>query len=277
MNRKIQKKLTWLPLFSIIILVFCPSESYASRSGQGSNTHSFSVEDNPYKYSSYYSDSESEMYYLKARYYSSELMRFISLDTYDLSNRYAYCDGNPITQTDPDGHSPVFPLILLGAVNLAGTVASGLELGAGIKEGDLETIITSSLVLAATLGSSFALAKGFNKVAAKQAAKKEMIVEEVARKLNKASKNNPQWMFNIKRSKILETDGRLIQKVTIDLERENSNALDSIKVYVSQKGSELTSIKVSQWIKGNYKKAQSFKGVKEALTYVKTLMQNQAL
>ncbi len=112
MNRRTQKKLTWLSLFSIIIWVFCPSEAYASRNTQGSNTHSFSVAENPYKYSSYYSDSESEMYYLKARYYSSELMRFISRDTYDLSNRYAYCSGNPIAQTDPDGHSPVIPFTL---------------------------------------------------------------------------------------------------------------------------------------------------------------------
>jgi hypothetical protein len=31
-------------------------------------------------------------------------MRFISRDTYDLSNRYAYCEGDPITNIDPNGH-----------------------------------------------------------------------------------------------------------------------------------------------------------------------------
>ena len=66
--------------------------------------HSFSIKDNPYKYGKYYFDSESGMYYCQARYYSPDLMRFINRDTYDLSNRYAYCEGNPINKVDPSGH-----------------------------------------------------------------------------------------------------------------------------------------------------------------------------
>ena len=49
----------------------------------------FSLDENPFKYSSYYQDTESGMYYLVARYYSPSLMRFISMDTYDLPNKYA--------------------------------------------------------------------------------------------------------------------------------------------------------------------------------------------
>jgi len=67
-------------------------------------TNTFNINDNPYKYSGYYLDEESGMYYLQARYYSPELMRFISRDTYDLSNRYAYGDGDPISNVDPSGH-----------------------------------------------------------------------------------------------------------------------------------------------------------------------------
>ncbi len=33
-------------------------------------------------------------------------MQFISMDSYDLANRYAYCDGNPIGNEDPTGHNP---------------------------------------------------------------------------------------------------------------------------------------------------------------------------
>jgi len=33
-------------------------------------------------------------------------MRFTNRDTYDVSNRYAYCDGNPISKVDPSGHDP---------------------------------------------------------------------------------------------------------------------------------------------------------------------------
>jgi hypothetical protein len=42
---------------------------------------SFSIEKNPYRYSVYYSDSESDMFYCQARYYSPEIMRFINRDT----------------------------------------------------------------------------------------------------------------------------------------------------------------------------------------------------
>lgn len=63
---------------------------------------------NPYRYDGYYYDTESGLYYLNARYYSPELMQFISRDTYDLANRYAYCDGNPIGNVDPSGHLPSF-------------------------------------------------------------------------------------------------------------------------------------------------------------------------
>jgi hypothetical protein len=33
-------------------------------------------------------------------------MRFINRDTYDVSNRYAYCDGNSVEKYDPNGHGP---------------------------------------------------------------------------------------------------------------------------------------------------------------------------
>ena len=42
-----------------------------------------SIKDNPYKYSGYYRDIESDMDYLMARYYSPELMRFTTRDSYD--------------------------------------------------------------------------------------------------------------------------------------------------------------------------------------------------
>ena len=71
-----------------------------------SSGHRFDIYHNPYKYSKYYQDSESGAYYLNARYYSPELMRFTSRDTYNLPNRYAYCNGNPISNIDPSGHLP---------------------------------------------------------------------------------------------------------------------------------------------------------------------------
>ncbi len=60
---------------------------------------------NPIRYRGYYYDTETELYYLQSRYYSPELMRFISQDDVRLSNDqgeplgsnlYAYCLNNPV-------------------------------------------------------------------------------------------------------------------------------------------------------------------------------------
>ena len=67
--------------------------------------------DNPYRYSGYYYDIESDNYYLMSRYYNPSIARFISEDTYrgtlddPLSlNRYVYVHNNPLIYYDPDGY-----------------------------------------------------------------------------------------------------------------------------------------------------------------------------
>jgi RHS repeat-associated protein len=66
--------------------------------------------DQPFRYAGYYFDSETGMYYLKSRYYSPELGRFLTKDTFpglnaapQSLNLYAYCMGNPIIGIDPTG------------------------------------------------------------------------------------------------------------------------------------------------------------------------------
>jgi len=61
-------------------------------------------EANPFRYSGYQYDSETGFYYLKSRYYSPELGRFITRDTVPSSNLYAYCENNPVMFIDPSGH-----------------------------------------------------------------------------------------------------------------------------------------------------------------------------
>ena len=68
---------------------------------------------NPYTYRGYYYDSDTEMYFLKSRYYNPELCRFISADDSDIlfctpdditdKNLFSYCDNNPICRVDTDG------------------------------------------------------------------------------------------------------------------------------------------------------------------------------
>ncbi|MCI5892149.1 MAG: hypothetical protein MRZ66_01920 [Clostridiales bacterium] len=63
--------------------------------------------DNPFRYSGYEFDNETNLYYLKSRFYNSETARFMQEDTYrgdpsdPLSlNLYTYCANNPNTYTD---------------------------------------------------------------------------------------------------------------------------------------------------------------------------------
>ena len=67
---------------------------------------------NPYTYRSYFYDSDTEMYFLKSRYYNPELCRFISADGYVQTgqgmldkNMFAYCGNNPVNRVDYTGSS----------------------------------------------------------------------------------------------------------------------------------------------------------------------------
>jgi len=58
-------------------------------------------------------DPETGLYYMNARYYEPETGRFISEDTYRgdgeaFWNLYMYCDGDPVNNTDPSGHSKTY-------------------------------------------------------------------------------------------------------------------------------------------------------------------------
>ena len=66
---------------------------------------------NPFRYRSYYFDTETGFYFLKTRYYDPEIGRFMTID--DISyldpesvnglNLYAYCGSNPVNCIDKTG------------------------------------------------------------------------------------------------------------------------------------------------------------------------------
>ena len=68
---------------------------------------------NPFRYRSYYFDTETNLYYLQTRYYDPEIGRFINIDSIEYAdpetinglNLYAYCGNNPIKYVDPTGCS----------------------------------------------------------------------------------------------------------------------------------------------------------------------------
>lgn len=66
---------------------------------------------NPLRYSSYYFDQATGLYYLTNRYYDPGIGRFLSRDRWlgsdqepDTLNPYTYAYGNPVIYSDPDGH-----------------------------------------------------------------------------------------------------------------------------------------------------------------------------
>ena len=72
---------------------------------------------NPIRYRGYYYDSETGYYYLQSRYYDPSICRFINADipkiaqmSKDISvgiNLFAYCNNDPIDNSDPNGAYPV--------------------------------------------------------------------------------------------------------------------------------------------------------------------------
>ena len=79
---------------------------------------------NPLRYRGYYFDSDTGLYYLKARYYDPQLCRFINADGYASTgqgvtgtNMFAYCGNNPVSRVDDGGYvwDTVFDLVTLGA------------------------------------------------------------------------------------------------------------------------------------------------------------------
>lgn len=87
----------------------------------------------PYKFTGKELDASSNLYFYESRYYHAIFGRFIAPDTIvpDLSdpqslNRYTYANNNPLRYTDPNGHFPVFAIVVAIGV-VAGAVSSGIQ------------------------------------------------------------------------------------------------------------------------------------------------------
>ena len=85
---------------------------------------------NPLRYRGYYYDRETRLYYLQSRYYDFANCRFINADTFATTdangflsaNMFAYCENNPIGNSDPDGY---FAAALTGGGYLSGILVAG--------------------------------------------------------------------------------------------------------------------------------------------------------
>ncbi|HET6382754.1 MAG TPA: RHS repeat-associated core domain-containing protein [Armatimonadota bacterium] len=99
--------------------------------GSGSSTNPFIWNGG----SGYYSDAESGLQKVGARYYDPAVGRWISQDTEIVAgsqadsqavNRYAYCGGNPVAAADPSGHFPTWGWILVAVVVCVVVVGLGV-------------------------------------------------------------------------------------------------------------------------------------------------------
>ena len=82
---------------------------------------------NPFRYTGYYYDVETGLYFLQTRYYDPEVGRFLNRDSVQYAdpetinglNLYAYCLNNPIEYTDPYGTTEWWEWLLGAAIIVA--------------------------------------------------------------------------------------------------------------------------------------------------------------
>jgi len=96
----------------------------------GQPTSASGTVDNPFRYATEPYDEETGLLYLRARYYSPDLGRFVTQDTYKgnpwqpwTQNLYVYVGNDPINYTDPTGHFAWLAAGLFGGALVGGGIA----------------------------------------------------------------------------------------------------------------------------------------------------------
>ena len=117
---------------------------------------------NPFRYRSYYFDTETSLYFLKTRYYDPEIGRFMTID--DLSyldpesinglNLYAYCGNNPVNRVDSEGNFAISTILIgcLIAFAVGATVSTvSQELQYGCNNISVGQVLVDGLFAAASV------------------------------------------------------------------------------------------------------------------------------
>ena len=122
--------------------------------GGGSTAASF----NPFRYRSYYFDTETSFYYLQSRYYNPTWGRFINVDglamlgaSSELSgyNLFEYCANNPVMGYDPTGYVSWWGVLAGAVLTVAGVAVAVASYGVGSPLG-AALIMQGGALIAAT-------------------------------------------------------------------------------------------------------------------------------
>ncbi|WP_440993428.1 RHS repeat domain-containing protein [Cysteiniphilum litorale] len=108
------------------------SARYADNSPKMFGIKTNLIAHNPLTYDGEYQDHDSGLIYLRARFYNPKTMRFMQRDSYNLLNRYAFANSNPVNNIDPNGHS-AFGDFASAFVDTLGSFSQGL--GDGLISG----------------------------------------------------------------------------------------------------------------------------------------------
>ena len=115
---------------------------------------------NPFKFKGYFFDNETGFYYLKSRYYSPELGRFISADdeigqvgnTMGM-NLFAYCKNNPINLSDEGGNWPSWATKLCIGLAVIAVCAIAVVATGGFGASCIATSMLVGAVKGAVIGA----------------------------------------------------------------------------------------------------------------------------
>jgi len=96
----------------------------------GTITHREGTTDTPYLYAGQFGIQQEAngLLYMRARYYSPELQRFINGDPARFDgglNWYAYANNSPLMYVDPDGEVPILAAVLVGML-VGGAIDAGI-------------------------------------------------------------------------------------------------------------------------------------------------------
>ena len=127
------------------------------------NTTNKIGEKNPYRYRSYYYDTETTWYYLNSRYYNPNIGRFITMDEVEylgatssiLSyNLFTYCEGNPVNRVDSDGKWPKWLKKVVETVVAVVATATAVTVVAPVVAPVVTSVVETASTVALTTAST---------------------------------------------------------------------------------------------------------------------------